>query len=82
MVEMVMERLLGKLGRQCYAVLCLGVVLVSVTIARYVCAEAADHATAARALRYLMPLIFNAFSFPFNYQKKKKKKKIKTHPHT
>lgn len=35
--------LLGKLGRHCYAVLCLGVLLVSVTIAHYVhAAEPSD----------------------------------------
>ena len=29
------DGILGRLGRQCYAVLCLGVLLVSVTIAHY-----------------------------------------------
>ncbi|KDP44086.1 hypothetical protein JCGZ_05553 [Jatropha curcas] len=29
------EGLLGRLGRQCYAVLCLGAILVFVSIARY-----------------------------------------------
>lgn len=35
----VAEGLLGRLGRQCYAVLCLGVVLVMVTVFHYVGAE-------------------------------------------
>ncbi|TQE00623.1 hypothetical protein C1H46_013750 [Malus baccata] len=35
----VAEGLLGRLGRQCYAVLCLGVVLVTVTVFHYVGAE-------------------------------------------
>ncbi|EEF36045.1 conserved hypothetical protein [Ricinus communis] len=30
------QGLLGRLGRQCYAVLCLGMILVIVSIARYV----------------------------------------------
>ena len=38
-MEIVMEGILGKVGRQCYTLFCLGVLLVSVTIARYV----ADH---------------------------------------
>lgn len=33
------EGLLGKLGRQCYAVLCFGVILLAVTLANYVGAE-------------------------------------------
>uniref|UniRef100_A0A2C9V120 Uncharacterized protein n=1 Tax=Manihot esculenta TaxID=3983 RepID=A0A2C9V120_MANES len=34
-MEMVVE-LLGRFGRQCYAVLCLGVILVFASIARFV----------------------------------------------
>jgi hypothetical protein len=32
----IMEGFLGRLGRRCYAVLCLGVLVVSVTVAHYV----------------------------------------------
>lgn len=35
-MKIVLQGLLGSLGRQCYAVFCLGVILVSVTIGRYV----------------------------------------------
>lgn len=34
-MDITVEGLLGRFGRQCYAVLCLGVVLLSVTIAHY-----------------------------------------------
>lgn len=34
----IMEGFLGRLGRRCYAVLCLGVLVVSVTVAHYVVA--------------------------------------------
>ncbi|GMN24659.1 hypothetical protein TIFTF001_000659 [Ficus carica] len=46
-MEIVMKGILRKLGRQCYAVLCLGVLLVSVTIARYVGDGAAVDPTTA-----------------------------------
>jgi hypothetical protein len=49
--------LLGKLGRHCYAVLCLGVLLVSVTIAHCVSAaeptDPRERAAAGRRLRAL-----------------------------
>ncbi|EXB98555.1 hypothetical protein L484_014397 [Morus notabilis] len=54
-MEIVMEGLLGKLGRQCYAVLCLGVLLVSVTIARCV-SDAAETEPRRRTTRSLHAL--------------------------
>ncbi|KAK3206034.1 hypothetical protein Dsin_020080 [Dipteronia sinensis] len=35
-MEMTVQGLLGKVGRQCYAVFCLGVILVTVAVAYYV----------------------------------------------
>ncbi|PSR95178.1 Voltage-dependent T-type calcium channel subunit alpha-1I (Ca(v)3.3) like [Actinidia chinensis var. chinensis] len=36
------QGMLGRVGRQCYAVFCLGVLLISVAIAHYACASELD----------------------------------------
>ncbi|KAM6578832.1 hypothetical protein CsatB_030669 [Cannabis sativa] len=54
-IVLVMDGIFGKVGKQCYAVLCLGVLLVSVTIARYVAHDPnKDHHS--RTLRRLVAL--------------------------
>lgn len=47
--------LIGQLGRQCYAVFCLGVLLITVAIAHYACAdqELNDHNHNSNSKRHL-----------------------------
>ncbi|OWM68882.1 hypothetical protein CDL15_Pgr025069 [Punica granatum] len=53
---MIGQGLLGKLVHSCYAILCLGAVLVAVTLAHYVCASEMDEDPQLRARRRLRAL--------------------------